>query len=883
MKKNTVAKTSIFVTLILIGAVLLSNPGGRFGGTVQGSTPPSIAWSRHYGGYYTDEKAYSMVQTSDGGYALAGTIYSYPNPPVGYHALLIKTDSNGNQQWNRTYGGKGEDQVRAVVQTSDGGYALAGYTNSFSSGDFDFWLIKTNSNGNEQWNMTYGTAGAQDYAYSMLQTRDGGYALAGYGMPSGASDYKAMLVMTDSAGNLLWTQYYGAPGDRFYSITQMSNGNYALAGTWFWILGADGSQVLEGGNPDTQAIYAYSIVQTSDGGCAYAGDKNSLHVGNDIFLVKTGTGKPYGAAIWNSTYGGDNDDSCNSVVQTSGGGYALAGRTKSYGAGNWDFYLVKADSNGSLEWQQTYGGALDDGAYCVIETSDGGVALAGYSKSYTNGGYDMWLVKLSAFLPPPYPVTIWSWDSDRGWLAEPIQMDGVSTGLTTPRTFNGLFGTHNFTVPTNDTYSNPFGNWSTGEASTTLTVSSNGTYTARYYVQPTPVNQFQLRVSAIDAGVLNVTFQADYTSFGTAYVNTVHSTPWKVYADAGTTATIHNASTLISGPTGIRWRYLGPTLPHNVTMDFSRSVTLEYRRQVEITLSVSPAGSGNITYWNMHSNIEGTRWYDAYNQIYAIQANANPGYKFKEWTASNPNINIYSNSSAKTQFTAGGPSAGPGTITAVYESSVGNYSATIWSWDNVTGWLAQPITMNGVSTGFTTPHTFTDLVGSVTFTVPSADGYGSPFGNWTTGETSTTITVNSNGTYTAQYYKTNSITVWAWDSVYGWLSEPITMDGVSTGFSTPHTFTGLSGTHTFTVPSTDTYGDPLGNWTTGEASTTLTVNSSGTYTAQYYYGTIPEFDSATFLAVIFIVTSALTLVLRKQQKSAHGTPLARALSTTASY
>ena len=184
---------------------------------------------------------------------------------------------------------------------------------------------------------------------------------------------------------------------------------------------------------------------------------------------------------WAKTHGASNDDSGYSVVQTSDGGYALAGRTQSYGAGNWDGYLIKTDSNGVEDWWNYYGGAFDDGLYCMIKTSDGGLALAGYSKSYTNGGYDMWLIKMSA-LPSTYSATIWAWDAwdPNGWIAEPITMDGTPTGYSTPHTFTGLSGTHTFTVPSTDTNGRPFSNWYTGETSTTITVTQGGTYTARY-------------------------------------------------------------------------------------------------------------------------------------------------------------------------------------------------------------------------------------------------------------------------------------------------------------------------------------------------------------------------------------------------------------------
>jgi predicted secreted protein len=143
------------------------------GGTHQryyGLTPYMPGWSKTYGGTNANV-AYALVQTSDGGYALAGYTNSFG--AGGYDFWLVKTDSNGNMQWNKTYGGTGDDEAAALVQTTDGGYALAGYTNSFGAGGYDFWLVKTDSNGNMQWNKTYGGSG-NDYASDLVRTSDGG-------------------------------------------------------------------------------------------------------------------------------------------------------------------------------------------------------------------------------------------------------------------------------------------------------------------------------------------------------------------------------------------------------------------------------------------------------------------------------------------------------------------------------------------------------------------------------------------------------------------------------------------------------------------------------------------------------------------------------------
>jgi hypothetical protein len=552
-------KASILLILILIGSVLSCCLFSGLFKTVQAYPGPDPEWKQNYGGYLYDEKSYSVVQTSDGGYMLAGTIYSYPYPPTGTRSLLVKTDSAGNMQWNGTYPGYGNniDTVRSVVQTSDGGYVFAGYTSiSISTANIGAWLVKVDSTGNQIWNQIY-AAWYSSYVFSMVKTSDGGFALAGQRMASSSSTYyETMLLKTDSSGNIMWSNTYGAGVAN--SVVQTSDGGYILAGSALYKTDSTGNLQWTKPLGDSEAKDAYSIVQTSDGGFAYAGDKGSLQVGNDIFMVKTDSN---GNFQWANTYGGSKDDACYSLVQISDGGYMLAGRTKSYGAGNWDGYLIKTDSNGVQDWWNYYGGAYDDGLYCVIKTSDGGSALSGYSKSYTNGGYDMWLIKMGA-LPSTYSATIWAWDAldSNGWIAEPITMDGTPTGFSTPHTFAGLTGSHTFTVPDTDINGRAFGSWDTGETSTSITVGSEGIHTAQY----------------------------------------------------------------------------------------------------------------------------------------------------------------------------------------------ASYVATIWAWD-VEGWISEPITMDGVSTGFNTPHTFTGLTGTHTFTVPSTDVLGYPFSSWNTGEISTTLTVTSGGIHTAQY------------------------------------------------------------------------------------------------------------------------------------
>jgi hypothetical protein len=210
------------------------------------------------------------------------------------------------------------------VQTTDGGYALAGFTSSFGADNSDFWLVKTDANGNMEWNQSYGGTN-DDWAYALVQTTDGGYALAGWTY-SDMTDF--WLVKTDSAGNMQWNRIYG------------------------------------GGNGEE----AYALVQTAEGGYALAGETYSTDSGEpDFWLVKTDA---WGNAQWNKTYGGTGAEEARALVQTTDGGYALTGYSNSF-TGNNDFYLVKTDVNGNVEWSKTNG--LGD-AYALVQTSDGGYA-----------------------------------------------------------------------------------------------------------------------------------------------------------------------------------------------------------------------------------------------------------------------------------------------------------------------------------------------------------------------------------------------------------------------------------------------------------------------------------------------------------------------------
>ncbi|MHA2365343.1 MAG: hypothetical protein ACXAC7_15400 [Candidatus Hodarchaeales archaeon] len=210
-------------------------------------------------------------------------------------------------QWNYTYGGTKADYAISVVETTDGGYLLVGHTKSFGAGEWDMWLVKTDSSGVTRWNQTYGGTN-EEWAYSVLETADDGYLLTGWTSSFGAGKWDIWLIKTDITGVTEWNQTYGGLND-------------------------DG---------------AMKVIEATDGGYLLVGYTQSFGVGEwDIWLIKTDR---TGVAQWNQTYGGTKSDDANAVLKTTDGGYLLAGSTWSFGEGGSDMWLVKTDNTGVAQW-----------------------------------------------------------------------------------------------------------------------------------------------------------------------------------------------------------------------------------------------------------------------------------------------------------------------------------------------------------------------------------------------------------------------------------------------------------------------------------------------------------------------------------------------------
>jgi len=386
--------------MALIFAVLFATLVFASVGCVSGATAPEEEWDRTFGGP-SDDFARSVQQTSDGGYILAGSTESYGAGEFDF--WLVKVDSNGNPQWDKTFGGTDGEDGALVQQTSDGGYILAGNTLSYGAGKYDIWLIKTDSTGNKQWDKTFGGTGAETVS-SVQQTSDGGYILAGRTTSYGAGYHDVWLIKTDSNGEKLWDKTFGGTDyDDGRSVQQTSDGGYILAGLTesygagdgdAWLIKADsnGEKLWDKTFGGPGIDWVKPVQQTSDGGYIMAGSTFSYSNTDDGDVWLIKTDSN-GNKQWDKTFGGTNFDFARSVQQTSDGGYILLGESE-YDAYDDDIWLIKTDSNGNMQWDKIYGGDEWDWTSAVQQTSDGGYILAGSTESYGAGEFDFWLIKI---------------------------------------------------------------------------------------------------------------------------------------------------------------------------------------------------------------------------------------------------------------------------------------------------------------------------------------------------------------------------------------------------------------------------------------------------------------------------------------------------------
>ena len=338
-------------------------------------TPPAIEWQKSLGGSGLDN-AYSITQTSDGGYIVAGSSTSSDGDVRGHRGLvdawIVKLTSAGAIQWQKPLGGSDHDYAYSIQQTSNGGYIIAGMSYS-TDGDVsgnhgfsDCWIMQLTSAGGIEWQKSLGGSGSEE-ATSIQQTSDGGYIAAGWsqstdgdvsgnhGSTDSSDDY--WIVKLTSGGEMEWQKSLGGSNyDRASSIAQTRDGGYVVAG---WSLSNDGDVTGHHGSADS----------------------------SDSWIVKLTSG---GEMEWQKSLGGSYPDYANSIVQTRDGGYIVAGWSQSNNgdvsghhgsADSTDAWIVKLTDAGVIQWQRSLGGGSDDYANSVEQTTEGGDIVAGWSSS----------------------------------------------------------------------------------------------------------------------------------------------------------------------------------------------------------------------------------------------------------------------------------------------------------------------------------------------------------------------------------------------------------------------------------------------------------------------------------------------------------------------
>jgi hypothetical protein len=376
-----------------------------------GLTDYTNGWTKVFGGTGNDWAIGNNLQTSDGGYLISG--YTSSSGAGGRDGWLVKIDSVGNLEWNIAYGGPLDDSFSDMIKTKDGGYVLAGNSMSFGAGNYDFWLVKVNATGSMQWNQTYGGS-AYDYSYAVIQTGDGGYAIVGETNSTGAGSLDFWFVKTNANGNMQWNKTYGGTGsDTGVALVQNSDIGYAVIGRTasfgaggndIWLIKTDvtGNILWNKTFGGTGNEAGNALVQTSDGGYAIFGPTSSFAAGGgqDAWLIKTDAS---GTMLWNKTYGGTGNEYAIYLIQTSEGGYALAGAQNSFGVGGPDLFLTKTDASGNTMWSRNYGGPYNDEGYSMIQTNEGGYMVVGHTRSFgfgtgTPASSDWYVIKVDSEL-----------------------------------------------------------------------------------------------------------------------------------------------------------------------------------------------------------------------------------------------------------------------------------------------------------------------------------------------------------------------------------------------------------------------------------------------------------------------------------------------------
>jgi hypothetical protein len=332
-------------------------------------------WHQIQGTYDREHVAQYVQQTNDGGYIIAG----YQGTGGDYDAILEKTDNEGNVIWIKIFGKPDVyDTGRSVQQTTDGGYILTGWTQSYGAGSCDAWLIKTDANGNEIWNRTFGGANSDNGNYVQI-TSDGGYMIIGTTESFGnLGSVDAWLIKTDENGYEQWNRTFGSPDyEDVLNGQQTTDGGYILVGTkplmdgttdiWVVKTNANGTIVWESTYGGTDYDTGYSIQQTTDGGFFITGDSTDTSSGvPDVYVIKTDAN---GNEEWSKKIDkNQSEDRGYYGIQNADGDYIITGYTGAYLDEASDVWLIKlTEENGAANIEIEITGG--QGASAVISNT----------------------------------------------------------------------------------------------------------------------------------------------------------------------------------------------------------------------------------------------------------------------------------------------------------------------------------------------------------------------------------------------------------------------------------------------------------------------------------------------------------------------------------
>lgn len=358
-------------------------------------------FNKTYGSNGSD-RGVEIIQARDGNYMIVG---NSTGPSGDLDVYLIKLDHEGDKIWEHTYGGNEDDNGWSVKETNDNGFIITGFTKSYGAINNDIFLLKVDNIGNEEWIKTYGMDG-DDIGWALDITADGNFIIAAQTNSFGAGDLDAYLLCTNASGDSLWSRTYGGPQvDRVFSITQTKNGEIAMAGITYSFGAGDRDAYLiltdPAGNLKWQRTYggpgydnAHHVITNKLGNLILTGygDHFSIYGKRDIFLKEIDT---QGNEIWSNSFGGGDHDHGINVIQTSNNGYLITGYTFSYGEGALDAYTVKTDEKGQQIWYKTFGGAYNDSGYCAIQDQNGNYVLTGRTFDMDNSISDLMVIKFN--------------------------------------------------------------------------------------------------------------------------------------------------------------------------------------------------------------------------------------------------------------------------------------------------------------------------------------------------------------------------------------------------------------------------------------------------------------------------------------------------------